>query len=311
VVAAVPAAYQHVRGLLPGVTLSELLYAARYVDTRAAGVGAAPVLGPFANLAPLSIALTLLLYAAPLPPGKRWIRSTMLLAALVTTVLAGGRSGAVIVLISVLALAAMRGELRARTLVGLGALFLTVFFAVALLVGKGGAGLDVSLEENVRLLLQGLRDYAVGGVVGFQRILLSPGEVASIGGATRTAAQILNHLGFHFGVPDPYPVFTMIGSGSDTNVYTIYYTYFDYGAAGALGLIFVLGGLVEVMFSRARAGGTMALAVYSSLVAGMVTSVFAESFFTNINFLGKLLLCGFVLLKPLGDRSNDPSLLHS
>ena len=298
VMLAVPAAYVHLRSLLPGISFSDLLFAARYVDTRAAGAGVAPVLGPFANIAPLTIALSLLLYAAPLQPRERWLRTVALLAAVTSSVLAGGRSGAVIVLIGVVGVAAVRGELRRRTLLGVGFLFLLIFFAVALLVKKGGAGTDLSATQNALLLLQGLRDYSVGGLVAFQRVLLSPGEVPSVGGATRTAAQLLNHLGAHYTVPEVHAAFSMIGDGVDANVYTIYFTYLDYGLAGSFALVFLLGIVNALVFARAKAGSTLAIAFYGSFFAGMVTSVFGESFLTNVNFLLKLLLCGLLLLRP-------------
>jgi len=69
--------------------------------------------------------------------------------------------------------------------------------------------------------------------------------------------------------------------------------------AGTFALIFLVGAVNSVVFARAKAGSTLAIAFYGSFFAGMVTSVFGESFLTNVNFLLKLLLCGLVLLKPV------------
>ena len=227
------------------------------------------------------------------------MRVILLAVTALAPLLAGGRSGAIGVVLSVLGVTATRGELRPKMLLALGGLFLALFFGGALLVKKGGASLDASLSDNARALVQGLRDYALGGVAGFQRVLMHPGEVPSTMGVTRTFAEIANHLGASIDVPPLHAAFSTIGYRESTNVYTMYFGYLDYGYLGAALLTFGVGFLTTRVYQGAMRGSAIAMAVYGTLIAGMMLSVFNESFYSNVNFLLKLVLGGLLLTKRL------------
>lgn len=298
-VVTVPAIFMRVSTLLAGVPLDQVLFLARNVDVDPSRLGISSLLGPFSNAIPLSIAITLLLYAVPVSPRVQWMRGLIFVATLGIQVSTGGRSGIVSLLIGMTCIFAMRGELTWRRMTLFGTVFLLLFFAIGLLVRKGGASLDASLAENVRLALQGLRDYAVGGLVAFQRVLHYPGEVPSTGGITRTAAIMLNGIGTHFPVASQHLEFSAIGDRLVANVYTSYFYYVEYGMAAAAGLVFLAGFTIAIVYARASQGSGLARALYATLAAGMVLSVFGEGFYNNVNYLGKLLICGVLLLKPI------------
>lgn len=292
----VPAVYWRVSTLLAGIPLDQVLYFARNVDVDPSRLGITSLLGPYSNAIPLSIALTLLLYALPAPARFGWLRSVILVATLGIQLSTGARGGIVALLIGVVGLSAMHGELKWGKLLVLCGVFFLFFFGIGLLVKKGGASLDASPAENARASLQGLRDYAVGGLLAFQRVLRHPGEVPSTGGIARTAQLMLNGLGAHFPPVAP-PEYTTIGERVDTNVYTAYFNYVEYGLPATVALVFASGFIIAAVYARALAGSAMARAVYATFLAAMVLSVFGEGFYTNINFLGKLLICGALLLK--------------
>lgn len=305
-VVAVPLAYVYLRTRLAGVPLTQLIYLARFLDVSASVTGGPSILGPFANLVPFAIAAALLLYAVPVESRRQAVvRGLVFFAAAVVPVLTGGRSATVSVILSLVALLGLRGQLRAGRVAGIGLLFCILFFGVALLVGKSGASLQASAGDNARALAQNLRDYTVGGLVAFQRILLRPGEVPSTMGVGRTIGELLNHFGAAIAIPSLHAEYTMIGDRVNTNVYTVYFSYMDYGLLGAAALVVALGVVVSVVYARAQAGYAVARAVYATFFAAMVLSVFNEGFYSNVNFLAKLLLLSVVLLKRV-----DPRMAH-
>lgn len=296
VVLTLPFAYWHVMDILAGVPITDVLFYARMIDVNASkGVGQS-IFGPYANLITLSIAAAIVAYTVSVEGWLLRCRQLIFFVAALAPTLAGGRSASVGFIFSVVALIAFRGELRVKKILGLAGVFFLLFFGVALLVKKG-VSLESSRSEQIVGLLQGLRDYAFGGVTAFQRVLLSPGEVPSTSNVTRTALEALNHLGAHYTVPPLHAAFSTIGESVATNVYTTYFSYLDFGFIGATALVFAYGMVVGWMYRLARAGNAICLALYASLFAGMVLSVFGEGFYSNINFLAKLTLCSFVLLK--------------
>ena len=297
-VVTIPAIYWRVSTLFAGVPLDQVLFLARNVDVDPSRLGISSLLGPFSNAIPLSIAITLLLYSVSASPRLQWMRAVVFVGTLGIQLSTGGRSGIVALLIGMAGVFAMRGELNWRRMTVFGTVFLALFFAVGLLVKKGGTSLDASLSDNIRTSLQGLRDYAVGGLVAFQHVLQYPGEVPSTGGIARTTEIMLNGLGAHFPVASQHLEFTAIGDRLVANVYTAYFYYVEYGFAATAGLVFLSGFVIATVYNRALRGNGIARAVYATFLASMVLSVFGEGFYNNVNFLGKLLICGVLLLTP-------------
>ena len=91
------------------------------------------------------------------------------------------------------------------------------------------------------------------------------------------------------------------------NIYTIYFSYFpQFGTAGSLGMMFLLGAGVTFAYLKALTGGPQAIMIFGILFYAVPLSGYAEYYFMNLNFLGKMVLLSFVCYGFGGRKSVDP-----
>ena len=101
---------------------------------------------------------------------------------LVLNCMSAGRSGATVLILSLIALNWLRHKkLQFKAFVVLVLIFVIMAGTMAILVGKGGATSDISVLDNVPHVLEGLQVYALGGVVAFDQVLLDPGRICGSG----------------------------------------------------------------------------------------------------------------------------------
>ena len=103
--------------------------------------------------------------------------------------------------------------------------------------------------------------------------------------------ETANGLGAHFTIPSLHAEYTRISQTEETNVYTIYFSYFkDYGWLGVTIGLFLLGSLLTWIYSYARRGNHLAMALYSMNAVGLVLSIHAEHFLLALNLYIKMLV---------------------
>lgn len=216
-------------------------------------------------------------------------------------------------LIGIAWLTSGRWTLRSATLGTFGAL--VVFSCAAVFMNKGGR-LDAGLAENVKSVAEVGVLYAVGPIVAFDHAYGDPAAVPPVWSIGYSLIQVANKLGAGIALPSIHAVYTRVAPGYWMNVYTLYFAYVpDFGVAGALGLLFVVGAVLTWAFRRARAGDPRARLLYATTLSAILMSGFNEQLFMNLSFFAKaaafsLLLYGLPALegvRPRSARSRTPS----
>jgi oligosaccharide repeat unit polymerase len=124
--------------------------------------------------------------------------------------------------------------------------------------------------------------------VAFDRIVQNPSGIRSSWSISRFFLLTANKLGASFEVPSLHAEYTMISPTMKTNVYTMYFSYFqDYGWAGIVVLPCALGYALTWIYRKARNGSHAALVLYGLMFSGILVSGFAEVFFLALNTLLK------------------------
>ncbi len=192
-----------------------------------------------------------------------------------------------------------RWSLRSIALGGLGAL--VVFSCAAVFMNKGGR-LDAGLVENLVGVGRVLVLYAVGPIVSFDQAFADPASVPPVWSITYSLVQVANKLGASIALPSIHAVYVRVAPGLWMNVYTMYFAYVpDFGVAGALVLLCLLGILLTWLFRRAEGGDPRARLVYATTLSAIAMSGFNEQFFMNLSFYVKAVAFAFAIygLPPL------------
>jgi oligosaccharide repeat unit polymerase len=203
------------------------------------------------------------------------------------------RAGFVFVLLSLFTIEVLRQrKIPWRPLIALGLVCVIAFFGIAILVGSAGASASQSLSENAPALVEGFQIYAVGSLVAFDNLYEHPSAIPPTQDIGRNFKILANKIGFRTEIPDLNAEFSPVGTyGTNTNAYTIYFTYFpQLGTLGSVAMMLLLGAVVTWAYLKAVGGGPQAVILFSTLFYGIPLSGFAEYYFNNLNFLAKLFL---------------------
>ena len=250
------------------------------------------------NLVVLALILALLIYYED--DGTRTCRlRTYIAAALafVYTLTTATRSSGVALALYLLALHWFkRGRITRNAAVSFLLVFVLIFSGLGILVRKGEARPEASLTENVPALVDGLLWYSLGGIVAFDTVLHEPTRVSPTQSVFRPILVAGSKLGLKRNVPQLHAEYVPIGPGKDMNIYTMYFSYVpEFGVAGTMLVMFVLGAAITAVYWWARRGSTIATLMFSVLFAGIVLSAFAENLVSTMNFTAKLLIFTWVL----------------
>ena len=125
--------------------------------------------------------------------GTRPRRLRVILAttiALAYALLRGERAGAIILLLSLLAISWMRGrKIKWKFLLVVTSAFFAVFIAIAFLLEKGYVERDAALRENIPALVEQVEWYAAGGLVAFDQVFHDPKKIPPVWGIDRTSGK--------------------------------------------------------------------------------------------------------------------------
>jgi oligosaccharide repeat unit polymerase len=228
---------------------------------------------------------------------------------LVYNLLTAQRSGFVSILVSLFAIEVVRQRrIPWRTLVVLGLVFFIAFFGLAILVMKAGASPEQSLAENVPALVEGFQIYTIGGLVAFDNMYQHPTAIPPTQNIDRSFKILANKIGFRTEVPYLHAEFSTVGaSGINTNVYTIYFTYFpQLGTLGSVAMMSLVGAGLTWVYFKAVGGGPRVVIMFAILFYGIPLSCFSENYFNNLNFLAKMLLATLLCYGLRSRRAQAP-----
>ena len=250
------------------------------------------------NIIPISSLLSLYAYNIFKKNGKNKTKTYLIiLISTLLQLLTGGRSGAVSLILGIIAIDLLREKkLKVKNLIFFVCVLLFVILFIAFFVGKGSVDNTKSLIDNSGALFQDIVFYLLGGIVAFGSIIKFPGSVASNGGVLRFFLETGRSLGFNVYVPGLHMEYTSIGNGLVTNVYTMYGSYYiDYGLLGTCILMFLYGCLMFFIAKKAKDGSNLFSVLYGSTIAGLILSIYNEGFFTDLNYIIKLILIVSIL----------------
>jgi len=228
---------------------------------------------------------------------------------IVYNVLTAGRAGFVFILLCLFTIEVLkRGKIPWRAVVVFALVFAIAFFGLAVLVRKAGANPDASFGENLPMLVEGFQLYTVGPLVAFDNLYQHPSAIQPTQNIDRNFRIAANKLGYRNEVPYLHAAFSTVGpSGVDMNVYTIYFSYFpQLGTVGSLAMMFLLGAGVTFAYVKAITGGPQAVMIFGILFYAIPLSGYAEYYFMNLNFLGKMVLLSFLCYGFGSRQSVDP-----
>lgn len=224
--------------------------------------------------------------------GSVWNRRRAYLCVFVALAygwLTGSKGAAVLLLMTLFFVHSMRARKVSPKAVVISLSLLAVAFSVGLLMVNLVFTTFESAEEMLVALVKGVQNYWLGGMVAFDQIVADTEAMESHHRIDRFFLQTANSFGGHFSVPSIHAEYSDITPLSNTdffntNVYTIYFSYFkDFGWAGAIILMAFLGFVLNIIFKRAELGRPIAVLLYSMTATGVVMTIYAETFWIGLN----------------------------
>ena len=238
-------------------------------------------MGPvFNNLIPFSITVG---WIAFMEAGRK--RAILACScALLINLLTGSRSGAIIFIIGLFTIDTLkRGAIRWKAALALALAFVLCFSLAAYFLQKG-IDQEASLSENVSSLTESVATYVSGGAVAFGQVVDHKNAAVHNQQFYQPFAPILNLFGANIepAIPNTDFNFVSVGPYALTNVFTIYFFYYDAGIAATMLLLFIVGAFTGLVFAQAKTGSKAATILYAFLVSGLLLSIFSEYFFVAI-----------------------------
>lgn|GEM_PF-4319676 len=259
------------------------------------------------NLEPISIIVALM---AMVHTSGHWWRGARAIVALATTLgynfLTGGRSGAMFILVSAMYMKLITSKkIPIKFIAIMLAIMFFFFAAIDIVLQKGTTDRDKTLAENLPSIVRSFSDYYISGLLAFSDYFEHPERFEPNWHIDFIFRNALIKLGFDLPVVSQHQQFINISERGDTNVYTIYYCYYpDYGWIGTAILMTLDGVVLTWLFVNARKGSCFSLVLLSFLMRGVVFSVYTESFWRNLNFLGKTAVLAIIVYQFSKERNN-------
>lgn len=292
-----PLFWEKVLGTVADASADALLHSIRAKAIESSEQG--NTLGLIGNFVVLSqFVAVMLFYEMDSSWGRRLRAVCAVCLALVYGAMTGTKGNAIVLMLSLFFIYSIK-----RRRIGVGMLLGTigvsaVFFLVGLFlinfVGTSIADMPAMLNDLVGLV----RHYWLGGCVAFDQIVDNPEIIESTRPINRFFLETARSLGMAVYVPPLHADYLMISPVQETNVYTIYFTYFkDFGWYATLPVMSALGALLGVLYNMAMRGGAIAVLMYATMCVALVMSVFIEQIIVGLNIHIKFLLLLFVVYK--------------
>jgi oligosaccharide repeat unit polymerase len=171
-------------------------------------------------------------------------------------------------------------------------------FSLGLLVINFAGASFSDTSEMIAGIVEAIQNYWLGGPVAFDYIVINPEVLESTRPISRFFLETANSLGMDVNVPSLHAEFSMISPILETNVYTIYFTYFkDFGLIGVAVIMLSLGAGLSVIYSNSMKGEPISVLFYSVMCVAIVMSIFAEKFFVDLNGYIKFIIFLVIIYK--------------
>jgi oligosaccharide repeat unit polymerase len=214
--------------------------------------------------------------------------------ALVMTGATGQKSGPLMLVISLICIDWIRTRrLKWKLLATMALIMIGVATMVEFYVHLGGE----SFSANLGALFRQFILYGSGGLVGFDRIVRQPNVIPQFNPIYVTILRVIRRLGGQADIPEVADFVNIGPGGFQDNVYTMFWSYLDFGYFGMLITIAVLGFITTLIYKRALAKSHMFMFLYATLVFSVVFSIFTEFFVSMIYYLLKICLVSWLVYR--------------
>src|SRR5689334_15438220 len=158
---------------------------------------------------------------------KKLLMIAAFLVASVLNVLTGSKVGIFLLIGSSFIIHSMTsGRIKWKSALTVVVLLFLVFGLISVQVQNGGTQSDAPLADNIRPVVQLFLEYAVGGIVGFDRVVRHPQVIQHNWQISTFFVETANKLGAHFSVPSQHAEYVDVGyMAAPQNVYTAYFAY--------------------------------------------------------------------------------------
>jgi oligosaccharide repeat unit polymerase len=202
-------------------------------------------------------------------------------------ILSGSKGPVIIVLLTAMFLSWIKSDHLSVRKVLTTAIISLAFFSFGLLyINYAFVTFSSASDTGSRVGLSILH-YTLGGPVAFDRIARDPNSMPSTQKPNRFFLETANSLGGHFEVPGLHAQYSDISGGdidTDTNVYTIYFSYYkDYGWLGTVGLMAFVGFCLTLLYNAALRSCPVFSILWAMTSLATFSSIFAEHYFLGLN----------------------------
>jgi oligosaccharide repeat unit polymerase len=154
-----------------------------------------------------------------------------------------------------------------------------------------------SFSGNIGAIFRMFVLYGSGGLVGFDRVVRQPNIVPQFNPIYVTILRIIRRLGGQADIPEVADFVNIGPDGFQDNVYTMFWSYLDFGYIGMLLTVAVLGFIVALIYKRALAKSHMFVFLYATLLFSVVFSIFTEYFVSMSYYLLKVCLISWLVYR--------------
>lgn len=216
--------------------------------------------------------------------SRRWRAYLAVMLAVVYGSFLGVKMTAVIVPITALFIASMRAKRLRMVMTSAVFVYALVAFTIGLFLINFAYEKAASIWDLLPIIVETIQSYWLGGLVAFDQIVYDPHIMESTQSLGRFFLETANSLGGQYYVPSLHAGYTNISLNQNTNVYTIYFTYYkDWGLYATVLLMWLAGFVCGYIYAWARSGSPIPVIFYAMLASGILLSIHSEHFFTGLN----------------------------
>jgi oligosaccharide repeat unit polymerase len=142
--------------------------------------------------------------------------------------------------------------------------------------------------------------YASGGIAGFDRVIRSPNTIPQINPVHIMGLRIVRRFGANVTFPETAEFATIGPNQLDGNVYTIFWSYLNWGWVGDMLAIAFIAFISTRVYKRALQDGMPWVPIYAKMFFGLVFSSFTEYFVSSIYIYGIIVaVCWMIYRLPV------------
>jgi oligosaccharide repeat unit polymerase len=285
-----PFYWQEVSSMADNVSADKLLYNIRHKTIQTTDeAGSFGILANFVVIAQF-VAMAMF-YEMDGSRNRRWLALCAIILALVYGGMTGAKGNAVKLVLTLFFVSSIKNR---KVHIGslLAALAIAIsFFSLGLVMINFAFETSSGPGAVIIRLVETIQNYWLGGLVGFDQVVLNPTIMESTQPIYRFFFETARSLGMDVYVPPTHAAYLWISPTMDTNAYTIYFSYFkDLGWIGTTIIMFGLGLALTMLYRKVMRGGVIGIIFYANFCAAIILSFHAEHFFTGMNGYIKMLI---------------------